>query len=592
MRPADDPPSAQPPGPWPAVSGLDLDDLVDELRARAKAARAAHEQLTRLLDAVVAVSSDLELSEVLTRIVASACSLVGARYGALGVLHPDGEYLAEFITHGVSPEDRAAVGDPPHGRGVLGLLIRDPRPRRMRDIGSDPASYGFPPNHPPMHSFLGTPIRTRESVFGNLYLSEKLDADEFTAEDEAIVVALAAAAGVAIENARLFAAGARRASSNEALSELAHAILEGEDEELALRLVTEHTVASPGVTFAAIALTQESGDLVVEQAVPAGDVVGTTLHAPSWDSVRLGRAPVLFARPGTDAVAPGLLAEIERLAELAEGAPAGSVTGCPGAAIPLTTGGDDLGVLVVLWDGTTGAEPMSAMSELTTFVQHAGLALLAGRSRRDRAQVALLDERQRIARDMHDHVIQRLFATGLSLQAAAQPGPANARIEEAVDELDAVIREIRMTIFELQTPDPEGQRAQLEQLVAGFARGFGSRPALELTGEPEAVPADAWSDLLAVVREGLSNALRHSRATTVSVCVQVPPAAGPLVVEVHDDGRGVAPGAARSGLVNLDERATGRGGSFRILAGDPGTILRWEVPLLDTTHTPTPKETP
>jgi GAF domain-containing protein len=164
---------------------------MEELQARAGAARRSHEQLEALLDAVTAVSANLELPLVLGRIVRSACALVNARYGALGVLSPDGEHLVEFVTHGISPEERARIGDLPRGHGILGLLIRDPRPRRLADISAHPDSYGFPPNHPPMHSFLGAPIRIRDEVFGNLYLAERKGGGEFTQSDEAMLVALA-----------------------------------------------------------------------------------------------------------------------------------------------------------------------------------------------------------------------------------------------------------------------------------------------------------------------------------------------------------------------------------------------------------------
>ena len=178
--------------------------MLDELRSRAQASTRAQERLTALLDAVMAVTADLELAEVLTRIVRSGCELVDAKYGAMGVLGPDREHLVEFVSRGLTQEETDAIGDLPSARGVLGLLIREPRPRRLPDIAAHPDSYGFPPNHPTMHSFLGTPVRIRDEVFGNLYMTEKQGAAEFTTDDEAILVALAAAAGIAIENARQY----------------------------------------------------------------------------------------------------------------------------------------------------------------------------------------------------------------------------------------------------------------------------------------------------------------------------------------------------------------------------------------------------
>src|SRR5918998_2350528 len=195
--------------PLPALSSVDLDDLLHEVLGRVGEVVASRERLRALLDAVVAIGADLDLRSTLQRIVEAACALVGARYGALGVLGPD-RLLADFITHGIDPETHSAIGDLPHGRGVLGLLITDPHPVRMPDITRHPRSFGFPPNHPPMHSFLGVPVRTRDQIFGNLYLAEKQGQAEFSDDDEEIVVALAAAAGVAIDNARLFALAQRR----------------------------------------------------------------------------------------------------------------------------------------------------------------------------------------------------------------------------------------------------------------------------------------------------------------------------------------------------------------------------------------------
>ncbi len=206
--------------PWPHLGALELEDLLTELHTRAQLAQATQQQMSALLDAVMAVSSDLDLSVVLSRIVRSACELVDARYGALGVLAPHGERLVEFITHGMSEPDRERIGDLPHGHGILGLLIRDPQPRRIQDLTAHEDSFGFPPHHPPMHSFLGAPVRIRDQVYGNLYLAEKQGADEFSEDDEAILVALASAAGVAIENARLYDRSRRQRQLSEAVAEL------------------------------------------------------------------------------------------------------------------------------------------------------------------------------------------------------------------------------------------------------------------------------------------------------------------------------------------------------------------------------------
>ena len=206
------------------LSRVRLDELLQEMLDRVGEVVASRERLRALLDAVVGIGTDLDLRSTLQRIVVAACDVVGARYGALGVIGSD-QLLAEFITHGIDAELHAKIGELPHGRGVLGLLIEDPRPLRMPDITQHPRSYGFPAHHPPMHSFLGVPIRTRDQVFGNLYLAEKIGAKEFTDDDEEIAVALAAAASVAVENARLYALAHRREAWLAAAAEITSVLL-------------------------------------------------------------------------------------------------------------------------------------------------------------------------------------------------------------------------------------------------------------------------------------------------------------------------------------------------------------------------------
>jgi GAF domain-containing protein len=256
--------------------------------------------MSQLLDAVVAVSADLDLAEVLGRIVESAVALVDARYGALGVVSADGERLVEFVTRGVSEEARAKIGPPPRGHGVLGLLIRDPQPRRLTEIASHPDSYGFPPNHPQMHTFLGTPVRIRDEVFGNLYMADKQGADAFSDEDEAILVALAAAAGVAIENARLFDASRRQRDWSDAVAEITQVLLEREDEEAALGLVARRVVALSRASAALVAIVGETGELRVRADTrtdgrPGSCVAATVLGSPMWMEVLAAKQPILFA---------------------------------------------------------------------------------------------------------------------------------------------------------------------------------------------------------------------------------------------------------------------------------------------------------
>ena len=562
---------------WPGAQSLDLDDLVDELRARAQAARRSQDRMSQLLDAVVSMSADLDLAEVLGRIVESATALVDARYGALGVISSNVERLVEFVTRGVSAEERAMIGHPPRGHGILGLLIRDPRPRRVRDIAQHPDSYGFPPNHPEMHTFLGTPIRIREEVFGNLYMAEKQGADDFSDEDEAVLVALAAAAGVTIENARLFDASRRQRRWSDAVSEITQLLLEREDEDAALGLVAGHALTISRASASLVAIVGSGGELEVRADARSEDRDGpadrgSTFVAPMWTDVRSAKQPILLA-PATAAETTQWRQELI--------AAIGSAGVGPTAVLPLPPGHGDVGVLVISWDEDSEGLPRESMPSLTDFAQQAGLALLAGRAQRDRALMALLDDRDRIARDMHDHVIQRLFATGLSLQSAGRLAThpvVQPRIEDAVDDIDAAIKEIRQAIYQLHRPlRPAETSERLETLAESFTEALGFSSSLKIDGPVDVLAPVVAADVLAVVREGLANAAKYASAGRIDVRVMVDDEA--VRVVVSDDGRGVDPEQARGGLVNLAERAATRGGTFEILPADPhGTVLQWSIP--------------
>lgn len=559
----------------PTPAALDLDDLIGELRARAQASTRAQERLTQLLDAVMAVTADLELSEVLSRIVRAACDLVDCRYGALGVLDRDEEHLVEFVTRGLTAEQRAAMGDLPHGKGVLGVLIREPRPLRLAHLSTHPSSYGFPPHHPPMETFLGAPIRIRDEVFGNIYLTEKADGEEFTAEDETILVALAAAAGIAIDNARLYDRSRRERAWLETTSELTQRLLEGAGEqdtmEFLLSAAVEHAYATEGI----VALHEETGELRVvaggRDAAPTGPAV--RLESPAWQALVQAGVPVLISEDDAAAgeLVPPLRAELAAVLAGGRG---------PTAVLPVVVGKVDVGVLVVAWEAGRESVAAEMLDLLGRLADQAGLALTAARAQDDRSRLVLLEDHDRIARDMHDHVIQRLFATGLSLQAAerlATHPVVHERIEESVEDLDRAIKDIRRAIFELHHDDATSLSHALQRLADDVTASLGHRPALAVRGPVDDLPADVGADLLAVVREGLTNVARHARAGQASAAITC---AEEIVVDVKDDGRGIVEGTPRSGLSNLAERAAARGGSMTVEALQPsGTMLHWAIPL-------------
>lgn len=505
-------------------------------------------RLRALMDAVVAVSTELDTATVLARLVEVACRLTDARYGALGVLGEEGG-LREFVTHGLSDDERARIGPLPTGRGVLGHLVASPHVVRLHDLTRHPTSAGFPPHHPPMRSFLGLPVRARGAVFGNLYLTDKTGPDgtvlDFTGQDEQVVAALAAAAGVAVDHARVY------------------------------RLAREH-------------------ERWLEAAATCTRLVTTgTGHDPTEDVLGCVRRTA-GAHAAAMVVSPGQLPE--RLARAAAGtrpglvrSPDGRCAGVDGPAwlvvVPLRSGERWLGAVLLAWrreDRT--AAPALDLGVVAAFGEELALALDVTAAQADRARLAVLEERERIARDLHDMVVQRLFAIGLSVQGAAQDAlrpDVAARLEEAVDGLDETIKEIRASIFRLgarSRAEAFGLRHRLDAEVVRARAELGFLPHLRTEGVTAVVPTDVGQDAVAVVREGLANTARHAHARSAVVDVSV---GRDLVVRVEDDGVGV-PGVAsrRSGLANLAARAERRGGDLRVGArAGGGTVLTWSVPL-------------
>ena len=561
--------------PIPALAGLDLHALLAEVTERVESVSLLADRLQALLQAVVSIGSHLDLTEVLDRIVTTAAELADAEYAALGVLDPSGESrLSQFVTVGIDEAARAQIGDLPHGRGVLGLLIREPRAIRLADLSEHPASYGFPPNHPPMHTFLGVPISVRGEAFGNLYLTEKRGGGEFTEADEQVVLALASAAGLAVQNAHLYEQAQQRQQWLEAASAIQTRLLGGTPplEVLPDLVASARQLADADVAY--LALPVGDGTLRVQAADGEGAellrdriIVAESLAS----SVMRAGAPTAVADAATDPrVWPGLL----------EAAPIG-----PALYLPLGTAGDAVGTLVVGRIGHKPAFGPEMLRLVDTFAGQAAIALRLGGAAADREQLAVLGDRDRIARDLHDLVIQRLFATGMALEGAVrgmEPPEKVDRVRQAVDDLDATIKEIRTTIFALQQPAPhagEGVRQAVLQAVAAARTPLGFEPDVVFQGAVDTlVPAGVGEQMLAVLREALSNIARHAAATAASVNVS----AEPDVVEllVTDNGKGLPEGGRRSGLANLARRAADLGGEFIAEPGvNGGTCVRWRVPL-------------
>ncbi|MGY0234235.1 GAF domain-containing protein [Longispora urticae] len=551
----------------PPLAQTGLDDLLQELLSRVGDVMASRERLRSLLDAVVGIGTDLELRATLERITAAACELTDAEYGALGVIGPD-RTLVEFITHGMDPVVHARVGDLPSGHGVLGLLIEDPRPIRLPDITKHPRAYGFPAEHPPMHTFLGVPIRIRDQVYGNLYLSEKRGGGMFTDDDEEIMIALAVAAGAAIDNARLYAQSRRRQRWLEATTETSAVILGDVDRTAALRIVASRAREVAEAHLAMVLLYDERAGTLTVEVAEGGP--GAALEGFALPAVQGELSTVVSERH---------LAVVEDLGKTATW-PVDLSSGTT-LLVPLIADGTMLGILAVAYRQGAVAfaeEPDVALVE--TFAGQAALALVRAQARDERALLAMVGDRERIARDLHDVVIQRLFAAGMHLQGAARitvKQDVADRINAVVDDLDGTIRDIRGAIFELRSPATSELRTEVRDLVQESIRTLGFRPALVLDGPVDsAVPEQVRPELLAVLREALSNAARHARATRVEVALRV--GAGQVTLTVTDNGVGGA--EPRGGLVNLAERAGTCGGGFEVAAAAPtGTRLTWWAPI-------------
>ncbi|WP_207933288.1 GAF domain-containing sensor histidine kinase [Actinomadura sp. GC306] len=553
---------------------MHLDDLLVELKARLETARATRDRVHALLEAVVSIGSDLELETVLRRITEAATTLVDARYGALGVIGDEGERLVQFVTVGVGDEEIEAIGHWPHGHGILGLLIREPRPIRLSDLGEHPDSSGFPPNHPPMRGFLGVPIRVRDEVFGNLYLTEKAGGGDFEDEDEIVVTALATAAGVAIENARLYEETRRRERWLEASAEISTALLSGTAPHEVTALVAERAREVAGGALGNVAFADESGTgFVIEAADGDG--------ADRLQGLRVPRDHSVIGKVYDEGVSLVLDDGAEAAREI--GIPSGDPVVGPVVAVPLGVGAAARGVISVI--NPPGGAPFSDGTRriLEAFAGQAAVALELGDRRRDTERLALLEDRDRIAKDLHDTVIQRLFATAMTLMAAikiTQKREVAVRVQRAVDDLDDTIRQIRSSIFALQAPaDDESLRSRVHALVDAAAGQLGFAPSVRLDGLLDTAVDDAAGEhLLAVVREALSNVARHANATEAVVVIDV--GDEDLTLRVEDDGVGIPQGGRRSGMRNMADRAKGLGGDFatRDRPGG-GTVLVWRVPL-------------
>ncbi|KAA9149824.1 GAF domain-containing sensor histidine kinase [Amycolatopsis acidicola] len=558
------------------LSQLRLRELLGEVQDRVEQLVSARDQLDLLLEAMLAVAAGLELDATLRRIVHAAIDLVDCSYGALGVLGPDGTGLAEFVYEGIDEETRREIGDLPAGHGLLGLFIEQPKPLRLADLSQHPASAGFPAGHPPMKSFLGVPILVRDKVFGNLYLTEKTGGQPFTEDDQVVVQALAAAAGIAVENARLYEETRLRQQWQEATSEIRAELLGATDPRDVLHLIVNRALTLTGADFAFLAQPDDP-------ELPAAEVTTlvVTRSAGLEPSNLSGREiPVegsscgLVFRDAVPRQLPGMRYDVSEGVEEKLG---------PVLLLPLRASAESVsGVLVAVRSaGTENFDP-AHLPFAASFADQAALALQLADDQRRLYELEVLADRDRIARDLHDHVIQRLFAHGLSLQSTrlrTRSPDIQRRLADMIDDVQNIIAEIRTAIFDLHggLEGTSQVRKRLHEIIAEVTGEAPMQTTARMSGPLGVISAELAEHAEAVLREALSNAVRHSRARTLSVVVSV---RDDLVIDVTDDGAGMPANTARSGLRNLAARARDAGGSFVVETPESGgTRLVWRAPV-------------
>ncbi|WP_329126336.1 sensor histidine kinase [Streptomyces sp. NBC_01465] len=570
--------NAEEPALSETVPRLRLDVLLEELQAQIRAVLSTRGRLHSLLEAVLSVGRELDLSQVLRHITEAAAILVDAEYGALGVIGPD-QRLAQFVTVGISDAEHTQIGALPAGHGLLGELISHPEPLRLRELSEHPASYGFPPHHPPMHSFLGVPVSVRGVVFGNLYLTQKRGGAQFDAEDEAVLSTLAVAAGVAIDNARLYAEAQVRGRWLAAGAELTSGLLSGAPETTVLELMLDRARAITSADLGVVdLLTPDTQELRGVLALGEGAAVHRGMRMPRegtlTGSALVAGQLIVTADVATD---PRVTYRPERWKGLG-----------PALAVPLSTRDGARGVLLLA--RAAGRTPFTPeeIAPLPGFAGQAALALELADRRKAAEQVSVLEDRDRIARDLHDLAIQRLFATGLTLQSAqrfVENPEATERIGRAVDDLDTTIKIIRSTIFGLRahgaTAVGPGLRANASRTAEEAVPALGFTPSLRMEGLLDNdVPHTMADEVVAVLSEALANVVRHAHASSAEIALIV--RKEQLTLTVTDDGVGIGAGGHRSGLRNLSERALNLGGDLTLTAPtEGGTLLCWTVPLPD-----------
>jgi signal transduction histidine kinase len=566
--------------PGPAFSSpeqdprLSIDLLMSQLVEQASAIMTAQQRLRQLLKASHSIVQELSLPAVLRRLVATAKDVSGAKYAALGVIGGDGT-LEQFLHVGMEDDTVRAIGELPKGRGVLGALIDNPKPIRLSRISEDPRSSGFPDGHPPMSTFLGVPIRSRDVVFGNLYLTDRADGGPFTAEDEELVLALAATAGTAIENARLYEESRRRQEWLRASGEISRQLLDPEADYAE----TLHEIATSVKRLASadvVTLVTPTRDhpvqleVIIATGAAERELIGIrypTENSIAWRAMQDGQGVrVAFVDQH-----PDVYLHLRPYVPVSQA-----------MALPLRGEAGPRGAIVAGRLIPHAPFTASDLDMAGTFAGQAAIALELNDARAVQQRLGVLEDRDRIARDLHDHVIQRLFAAGLSLQSIAatvEDDTLHERLSRTVGELDETIRQIRTKIHELQEDSSQSLRGTALAVVDQLAPLLPARPDVSLIGPLDSISDEAIiADVEAVLRESLTNVTKHAHSTQVRVRIQ----AGKqrLHLTVMDNGVGLGHSTRRSGLDNLSRRAERQGGYLEVGdSAEGGLRLRWSIPI-------------
>lgn len=542
----------------------DLDELL-----------ASRDQMERLLQIFLEIGADLDLEATLSRIVTAAIELTGAEFGALGVRAPDGT-LSSFVHSGMDAPTVAKIGHLPAGKGVLGLLLDTTDVIRLNDLTAHPTAVGLPEHHPPMAGFLGVPIIIRGDAFGSLYLTHSDPARVFDESDEVAARALATAAAVAIQNASLFERVRASAKWMQASREITTALLSGTESSvrpmwLIAERARELAKAEQAIVLVAAdpdAPREEVTTLVVSTAVGvhADDVIGRQVPVEGSTTGAVftsGRAVITdrFRHP------------IHSFTDVGER---------PAIVMPLRYEDDVIGVIAVARHESQPPFDSGELALIGDFAHHAAVALTLAAAGERIHELSIVADRERIAHDLHDHVIQRLFATGMHLQgtiARSHSPEVVERLNRTLDDLQATIEDIRTTIFGLQSPvRGKGFRQRVQHLFAGLTEDLATETRLHLSGPLTVVDGSLAEHAEAVLTELISNAVRHSGAGLITVDVAI---ADELVIQVIDDGHGIpADNQRHSGLSNVERRAEQAGGRCEVSStAGLGTSVTWRAPL-------------